>query len=60
MVEHSHLSLQGIVGNDNRHYVLDLFRIFPPDANYMLLSEDARCRHRMATLRPEFLDTFLR
>ena len=27
-------SLQGIVGNDGRHYVLDLLRTFPPDANY--------------------------
>ena len=26
--------LQGIVGNDGRHYVLDLLRTFPPDANY--------------------------
>ena len=52
--------LQGIIGNDNRHYALDLFRIFPPDANYMLVSEGAKFRHKMAILRPEFLDTFLR
>lgn len=54
------LTVQGIVGNDNRHYALDLFRIFPPDANYMLISKGAKFRHKMAILRPEFLDTFLR
>ena len=26
--------LQGIVGNDQRHYVLDLLRTTPPDVNY--------------------------
>ena len=29
------VSFQGIVGNDQRHYVLDLLRTFPPDVNYM-------------------------
>jgi protein TIF31 len=26
---------QGIVGNDSRHYILDLLRTFPPDVNYL-------------------------
>ena len=26
--------VKGIDGTDGRHYVLDLFRIFPPDSNY--------------------------
>ena len=36
MVElYSSVECKGIVGNDNRHYVLDLLRTFPPDANYL-------------------------
>ena len=27
--------LQGIIGADGRHYILDLFRTFPPDANFL-------------------------
>ncbi len=56
----SSLEVKGIIGSDHRHYVLDLFRIFPPDANFMDLPEGAKFRHKMAVLRPEFLDTFLR
>lgn len=56
----SSLEVKGIVGNDHRSYALDLFRIFPPDANYMEFEEGAKFRHKMAVLRPEFLDTFLR
>jgi len=26
---------QGIVGNDQRHYILDLLRTFPPDPNFL-------------------------
>ena len=26
---------QGIIGADGRHYILDLFRTFPPDANFV-------------------------
>ena len=26
---------QGIIGADGRHYILDLFRTFPPDANFL-------------------------
>lgn len=56
----SSLEVKGIIGNDRRYYALDLFRIFPPDANFMDLPEGAKFRHKMAVLRPEFLDTFLR
>ena len=28
------VEVKGIKGTDGRHYVLDLFRILPPDANY--------------------------
>jgi protein TIF31 len=26
---------KGIVGNDGRHYLLDLLRMMPPDLNYL-------------------------
>ena len=26
---------QGIIGSDGRHYILDLFRTFPPDVNFL-------------------------
>jgi len=26
---------QGIIGNDSRHYILDLLRTFPPDVNFL-------------------------
>ena len=32
--------LQGILGTDSRRYALDLFRIFPPDANHTPLEEE--------------------
>ncbi len=54
----SSYEVKGIVGNDRRHYALDLFRIFPPDANYMEVSEGSKIRHRMAVLRPELVETF--
>ena len=25
----------GIIGNDGRHYILDLLRTFPPDVNFL-------------------------
>lgn len=29
------LEVKGIQGTDGRHYILDLFRILPPDVNYV-------------------------
>ena len=26
---------KGIIGNDGRHYLLDLLRMMPPDLNYL-------------------------
>merc|ERR1712127_131066 len=34
-VLYSCIECKGIVGNDSRHYVLDLLRMFPPDLNYL-------------------------
>ncbi len=31
---YSSIECKGIVGNDGRHYILDLLRTFPPDLNY--------------------------
>ncbi|CAM9961536.1 unnamed protein product [Lampetra fluviatilis] len=31
----SSVECKGIVGNDGRHYILDLIRTFPPDANFL-------------------------
>lgn len=31
----SSVESKGIVGNDGRHYILDLLRTFPPDVNYL-------------------------
>ena len=56
----SSYEVKGIVGNDSRCYALDLFRIYPPDANYMELYEGSKFRHRMAVLRPELVETFHR
>jgi protein TIF31 len=27
--------ISGIIGNDGRHYILDLLRTFPPDVNFL-------------------------
>ena len=31
----SSVECKGIVGNDGRHYILDLLRTFPPDVNFL-------------------------
>lgn len=31
----SSVECKGIIGNDGRHYVLDLLRTFPPDLNFL-------------------------
>ena len=31
----SSVECKGIIGNDGRHYILDLLRTFPPDVNYL-------------------------
>uniref|UniRef100_A0A0N5BFZ2 Clu domain-containing protein n=1 Tax=Strongyloides papillosus TaxID=174720 RepID=A0A0N5BFZ2_STREA len=63
------IETKGLVGKDGRNYVLDLFRTFPPDVNYI---EDAKvtsmcekngfpkyCKHKVPCLRPEFIETFI-
>ncbi|KAL5976011.1 hypothetical protein ACLOJK_020341 [Asimina triloba] len=43
---------KGIVGSDDRHYLLDLMRVTPRDANY------AGPGSRFCVLRPELVSTF--
>ncbi len=31
----SSVECKGIIGNDGRHYILDLLRTFPPDTNFL-------------------------
>jgi len=33
----SSVECKGIIGNDGRHYILDLLRTFPPDVNFLLI-----------------------
>ncbi|XP_013790662.1 clustered mitochondria protein homolog, partial [Limulus polyphemus] len=61
----------GILGNDGRHYILDLLRTFPPDVNFLILdgeelSKEAKAlgfprehKHKLCCLRQELVDAFV-
>ncbi|KAG8455747.1 hypothetical protein GDO86_001803 [Hymenochirus boettgeri] len=67
----SSVECKGIIGNDGRHYILDLLRTFPPDMNFFSLKEEETkredCklsfpksyRHKLCSLRPELIDSFV-
>lgn len=67
----SSVECKGIIGNDGRHYILDLLRTFPPDLNFLLVDgEDLppesqlqgfprHHRHRLACLRQELIEAFV-
>merc|ERR1712001_517300 len=68
----SSVECKGIIGNDGRHYILDLLRTFPPDVNFleeiegMGLSKEARAlgfpivhKHKLSCLRQELIDAFV-
>ncbi|XP_068441029.1 clustered mitochondria protein homolog isoform X2 [Clinocottus analis] len=67
----SSVECKGIIGNDGRHYILDLLRTFPPDLNFLpvdgeeLSPESKRQgfprqhRHRLACLRQELIEAFV-
>ncbi|XP_076833505.1 clustered mitochondria protein homolog isoform X2 [Brachyhypopomus gauderio] len=67
----SSVECKGIIGNDGRHYILDLLRTFPPDLNFLPvegeeLSVESRKqgyprlhRHRLACLRQELIEAFV-
>lgn len=66
----SSVECKGIIGNDGRHYILDLLRTFPPDVNYLKkdnleLSDELKelgyplaFKHKLCCLRNELLDSF--
>lgn len=67
----SSVECKGIIGNDNRYYVLDLLRTFPPDVNFLKsddieLSQEVQAmgfpiehKHKLNCLRAELLDAFV-
>ncbi|XP_041850411.1 clustered mitochondria protein homolog isoform X2 [Melanotaenia boesemani] len=67
----SSVECKGIIGNDGRHYILDLLRTFPPDLNFLpvdgedLSPESQRQgfprkhRHRLPCLRQELIEAFV-
>ncbi|KAI5717076.1 hypothetical protein M8J76_017196 [Diaphorina citri] len=36
----SSVECKGIIGNDSRHYILDLLRTFPPDVHFLALDQE--------------------
>lgn len=53
----SSVECKGIIGNDSRHYVLDLLRTFPPDVNFLKCEskrEHARSRYLKICRTPVF------
>ncbi|XP_018008261.1 clustered mitochondria protein homolog isoform X2 [Hyalella azteca] len=68
----SSVECKGIIGNDGRHYILDLLRTFPPDVNFLDLASEIdypsackklgfpiRHQHKLSTLRQELVDAFV-
>ncbi|XP_041348382.1 clustered mitochondria protein homolog isoform X2 [Gigantopelta aegis] len=67
----SSIECKGIIGNDQRHYVLDLLRTFPPDVNYLPVDDDELSKevrdqgfpkshkHKLACLRQELIEAFV-
>ena len=65
------MECKGIIGNDGRHYILDLLRTFPPDLNFLELEEielskEAKAlgfpiihKHKLCCLRQELIDAFV-
>ncbi|XP_057695489.1 clustered mitochondria protein homolog isoform X1 [Corythoichthys intestinalis] len=67
----SSVECKGIIGNDGRHYILDLLRTFPPDLNFLPVEGEELApdcqrqgfprqhRHRLACLRQELIEAFV-
>ncbi|KAK4301673.1 hypothetical protein Pmani_026201 [Petrolisthes manimaculis] len=68
---YSSVECKGIIGNDGRHYILDLLRTFPPDVNFLYTRDNQLSaaskemgfpvihKHKLATLRQELVDAFV-
>lgn len=67
----SSVECKGIIGNDGRHYILDLLRTFPADVNFLALEDleeytkevkalgfPRKHRHKLCCLRQELVDAF--
>ncbi|XP_054167940.1 clustered mitochondria protein homolog [Oppia nitens] len=66
----SSVECKGIIGNDGRHYILDLLRTFPPDTNFLVVDDEElskevqamgyprQHKHRLCCLRQELVDAF--
>ncbi len=55
----SSFECKGILGWDSRHYVLDLFRITPPDANFVEAPPaEFPARHKLQVMRPELISNY--
>ncbi|XP_041095955.1 clustered mitochondria protein homolog [Polyodon spathula] len=65
---------KGLVGNDRRYYILDLFKTFPPDLNFLPQGEGEgegwppgytslgfprEFPHKLCRLRPELVESFI-
>ncbi|CAB3979322.1 clustered mitochondria homolog, partial [Paramuricea clavata] len=65
----SSVECKGILGADGRHYILDLFRTFPTDANFLegvsttnaeeIFSYPSTYKTKLVTLRPELIESFI-
>lgn len=67
----SSVECKGIIGNDGRHYILDLLRTFPPDVNFLKLDDVELSKevkekgfpiihkHKLSCLRQELLEAFV-
>ncbi|XP_015911172.1 clustered mitochondria protein homolog isoform X2 [Parasteatoda tepidariorum] len=67
----SSVECKGIIGNDGRHYILDLLRTFPPDVNFLTLEDEELSKeaqtlgfprshkHKLCCLRQELIDAFV-
>lgn len=67
----SSVECKGIIGNDGRHYILDLLRTFPPDVNFLKLDDvtlskevlsmgfPIEHKHKLCCLRQELLEAFV-
>lgn len=67
----SSVECKGIIGNDGRHYILDLLRTFPPDVNFLKIDDITLSKevtekgfpivhkHKLSCLRQELLEAFV-
>lgn len=46
---------KGIIGNDGRHYLLDLLRMMPPDLNYLSGKSNLQSTHENCFRTVEFV-----